>query len=209
MAESTRTTVLQLKITLLDIKPDIWRRIQIPGTKTFGDLHYAIQDSFWWLNHHLHQYCIERLKVISDIEFDIDQYGDIEVIDEEMFKLKDFFHEPGDSIVYEYDFGDDWRHEIVLECKVPREKGKRYPCCLDGQRATPPEDVGGTMSYERFLEAISDPKDEEHEFTKEWYLGTTAQYRDSKPFDPERFDLTEVNRWMRKQYTRKETEKNR
>ncbi len=114
MIAPARATALQLKITLLDIKPDIWRRIQIPGTKKFGDLHYAIQDSFWWLNSHLHQFCYTRSQVISDIEFNIDRYGDIDVIDEEVFKLKDFFHEPGDSIVYEYDFGDDWRHKIVL-----------------------------------------------------------------------------------------------
>lgn len=120
MAEPTRATVLQLKITLLDIKPDIWRRIQIPGTKTFGDLHYAIQDSFWWLNSHLHQFCIERFKVISDLRFELDGFADFEIFDEKAFKLKEIFQEPSDSIVYQYNFGENWQHKIILEDKVMR-----------------------------------------------------------------------------------------
>ena len=89
-----------------------------------------------------------------------------------------------------------------------RENGKRYPCCIDGQCAAPPEDVGSTPGFERFLEIIADPKHGEYDDMMNWYLDTTAPYRDSKPYDPDRFDLAETNRWLKNQKTRKDTEAN-
>lgn len=94
----------------------------------------------------------------------------------------------GDKLIYEYDFGDGWEHKIRIEKILPAEKGKRYPVCLAGKRACPPEDCGGPPGYERLLEVLRDPKHEEYEETLEWLGG---------PFDPEAFDVNEVNRMLK------------
>jgi hypothetical protein len=89
---------------------------------------------------------------------------------------------------YEYDFGDSWEHELLVEKILPPEPGVRYPLCLKGKGACPPEDVGGVWGYDSFLEAIADPKHPEHDDMLEWVGGE---------FDPEAFDLDEVNEALR------------
>jgi pRiA4b ORF-3-like protein len=88
------------------------------------------------------------------------------------------------KLLYEYDFGDSWEHELLVEKILPRDEGKRYPVCLTGKRACPPEDCGGVWGYASFLEALHDPEHPEHEEMLEWIGGE---------FDPEAFDLDEVN----------------
>jgi hypothetical protein len=85
---------------------------------------------------------------------------------------------------YEYDFGDGWEHRILVEKILPLEPGRAYPVCIKGRRACPPEDVGGTWGYAAFLDAIGDPEHPEHDSYLEWIGGE---------FDPEAFDLDEVN----------------
>ena len=87
---------------------------------------------------------------------------------------------------YEYDFGDDWQHELEVVKIGPPEPDQWYPTCLAGERACPPEDVGGVFGYAEFLEAIADPKHEEHDSCLTWIGGE---------FDPEAFDLKETN-WL-------------
>ncbi len=86
--------------------------------------------------------------------------------------------------IYEYDFGDGWEHEILVEKILPPEEGVRYPVCLAGKRACPPEDCGGTPGYAHFLEAIRNPGHEEHDELLQW-VGDS--------FDLEAFDLDEIN----------------
>ena len=85
---------------------------------------------------------------------------------------------------YEYDFGDGWLHQILVEKMLQPEPGQGYPVCVKGRRACPPEDVGGIGGYHFFLEAMADPDDEEHENYMQWMGGE---------FDPEAFDLEEAN----------------
>jgi hypothetical protein len=94
----------------------------------------------------------------------------------------------GAHFTYTYDFGDDWVHDLVVEEVAPPEAGVSYPCVLDGARACPPEDVGGTPGYENFLHAIRDRKHPEHEDMMEWIGGR---------FDPEKFDVAKANRRLR------------
>jgi hypothetical protein len=89
---------------------------------------------------------------------------------------------------YEYDFGDGWEHEVLFEGCLEPEKGKKYPVCLEGKRACPPEDVGGVWGYEDFLGAIADPKHERHEEFMDW----------NGPFDPDDFDPKKTTREMKK-----------
>jgi hypothetical protein len=95
-----------------------------------------------------------------------------------------YLNEPGQRAGYEYDFGDSWNHQIILKEIVPREKDARYPLCVGGERACPPEDCGGTWGYETLLDVINNPAHEEHEEMLEWLGGQ---------FDPERFDSATVN----------------
>ncbi|HAM59032.1 MAG TPA: hypothetical protein DCQ64_27905 [Candidatus Rokubacteria bacterium] len=94
-------------------------------------------------------------------------------------RIASYFTHPGAAAKYEYDFGDGWEHEITLEATVPRQKGMRYPCCLGGERACPPEDCGGVGGYEDLMAVMRDPTHEEYESTLRWLGGR---------FDPERFN---------------------
>ena len=180
--------VYQFKITLKGVKPAIWRRIQVKDC-TLDKLHEHIQTAMGWTNSHLHQFDIGGVR-----------YGDPELIyegweDEEppvnSLRTKVSKIVPADGkrfrFDYEYDFGDGWEHEILFEGYLRAEKGSRYPLCLEGQRACPPEDVGGSGGYEEYLEAMANPKHEEHESFMEW-RGT---------FDPEAFDARAASRAMR------------
>ncbi len=173
--------VLQFYAVLEDIAPPVWRRLQISERETFWGLHCALQDTFGWLDYHLH-------------EFILGQGGDttlhIGIPDDEGLgdtilpgwkqPLAPIFTSPGFEMLYLYDFGDDWHHRVRFEGAVPAEKGVRYPRCLDGERAGPPEDVGGPHGYAEFLEALADPRHPEHEDMKAW-VGIDFQ---AERFDP-------------------------
>ncbi|KUK38942.1 MAG: Plasmid pRiA4b ORF-3 family protein [Synergistales bacterium 54_24] len=176
--------VYQFKITLRDIKPPIWRRIQVPETYTFWDLHVAIQDAMGWTDSHLHEFKIKDPKTGKMVNIGIpDEDRMYKILPEWKVKISKFFSEENPRANYTYDFGDDWRHLIQLEKIQPREKGVDYPRCIGGRRACPPEDCGGPWGYVELLEAIRDPEHEEHEEMLEWLGGE---------FDPEYFDIDEV-----------------
>lgn len=172
--------VFQLRISLEGIEPEIWRRIQIPSASTFWDLHCAIQDSFGWQDCHLHEFRLGRGKTevrIGIFEEDDDELlpGWDETLEEHIRARKTF--------TYVYDFGDNWVHSVTLEKVADAVPRKKYPLCLEGQRACPPEDCGGPYRYPEFLEAIRNPKHPEHKEMLEWI---------GEPFDPERFDAKDV-----------------
>jgi len=169
--------IYQLKITLKGVKPSIWRLIEVPETYTFGKLHNAIQDAMGWDNCHLYIFEIGGAKIT-----DADTAAESGGLDANKEKIKDYFSK-GSKATYTYDFGDDWVHEVKVKDIIPSEKGAKYPRCIDGKRACPPEDCGGILGYEMFLETIKDPDDEEHDKMLEWVGGE---------FDPEEFDPKEV-----------------
>ncbi len=180
--------VYQFRITLQRVEPKIWRRIQVRDC-TLDELHECIQTAMGWTNSHLHQFEINGQRC-GDPELLEHGLDDFDYIDSTDTRLSDFVPYNGSrfSFLYEYDFGDCWEHEVLFEGYVPREKGQRYPRCVDGERACPPEDVGGVWGYAEYLEAIADPSHERHEEFLEW----------SGPFDPEAFDPKEATRAMRR-----------
>ncbi|MEI7669921.1 MAG: plasmid pRiA4b ORF-3 family protein [Pseudomonadota bacterium] len=191
------SSVYQFKITLEEIKPIIWRRIQVPQRYNFWDLHVAIQDSMGWQDYHLHQFEMVNPKTGEKVHITIqdddnEDLYDSPVIPDEEAKISSYFTLENKTAKYEYDFGDGWEHKIVLEKILPAEPGVKYPICTEGQRACPPEDCGGTYGYQELLEIVSDPKNEEYEFRKEW-LGYVYNPGD---FDPKsvRFDSPK-KRW--------------
>lgn len=175
-------SVYQLKITLLGIEPPIWRRIQVPNTLLLCCLHDALQAILGWADSHLHQF-VKDGQYWSDPEW-YEDYDDIEVIDESRVRIGRVLKAEGESVRYDYDFGDNWQHEVMLEKVLPTPVVRPLPVCLGGERHRPPEDVGGTSGYEVFLEVIFDPTHEDYERYITWAGGS---------FQPEEFDQRAVN----------------
>ncbi|MBE0478992.1 plasmid pRiA4b ORF-3 family protein [Candidatus Aerophobetes bacterium] len=176
--------VYQFKITLKDIKPLIWRRIQVPETYTFWDLHVAIQDAMGWLDYHLHEFEMAHPSSKSGVRIGIpdEDFGQ-DIIPAWNEKIAKYFSLENQLADYTYDFGDNWEHKVKLEKILPRAENTNYPICVAGKRACPPEDCGGPWGYEDFLKIIHNPRDEEYEEMMEWVGGE---------FDPEYFDARGV-----------------
>ncbi len=186
----THERIYQFKVQMLGITPLVWRQIQVPESYSFWDLHVAIQDAMGWKDYHLHLFQVINPETglaesigIPDDEGFID---DPPTLPGWELSIASYFTQSGTSARYEYDFGDDWQHEIILEDILPREEHQNHPLCLAGAQACPPEDCGGVHGFERMLEALRDPSHEEHQSMVDW-IGT--EY-DPNAFNPEdvRFD---------------------
>lgn len=179
MKKQSSTPIFQLKVTLRGIRPPIWRRIEVPGSITLARLHYVLQSVMGWFGGHLHQFVVNG-EFFGSSE---NQFDD-EVADEKRFRLHQLPLYKKSKFIYEYDFGDGWEHEILVEGIHEAEPGANYPRCLGGKRKCPPEDVGGPWGYQNFLKAIRDKTHPEHEDFLDWI---------GDDFDPEQFDLEAVN----------------
>jgi hypothetical protein len=175
--------IYQIKVTLKWSKPPIWRRLQVRGDTKLGKLHQILQITMGWWDEHLHAF---EAGGVAYGEPDPDFPSDLR---QERNVRLDKIAQEGDTFRYEYDFGDSWVHEMKVEKMLNPEPGVRYPRCLAGKRACPPEECGGVPGYERMLEIVANPKDEEHEEIVEWLGGE---------FDPEAFDLDGVNDELRR-----------
>jgi len=192
-ANKTRTdgkpaaTVHQFKITLAYTQPPVWRRIQLPSEATFWDLHCAINDAMGWEDNHLHEFRIgnrrHALRIGIPEGEDAPWSDDAGLADWDV-PIASHLAKTGASCSYLYDFGDGWDHSVKLEAILPREPRVRYPRCLDGARACPPEDCGGPPGYEQLCAALADPAgaDEDAEELLEWF----------GPYDPEAFNPAKV-----------------
>jgi hypothetical protein len=175
--------ILQFRLSLEEVQPTIWRRIEVPDDCTLARLHRIIQAVMGWQDYHLHEFTIAGLP-----------YGDLEtdeenrVRDERVFRLRAFHFAAGDRIDYEYDFGDSWRHVLEVEGKTAPIMPVTYPRCVEGENSAPPENVGGTSGYEEFLEAFFDPSHEEHQHMKSWV---------GRAFNPSAFSVGEANERLR------------
>lgn len=192
VSAETEGSVYQLRITLLETEPAIWRRIQVENC-TLDKLHEHIQTAMGWTNSHLHQFWFDgqRFGDPQLLREDFADVGDDDFVDSTQTMLSEILAKKRKKFAfgYEYDFGDGWQHEIVFEGMVPAEKGVKYPRCIEGERACPPEDCGGTPGFENFLEAMADRKHPDHRDLKEWYGGK---------FDAEKFDPARATREMKK-----------
>lgn len=181
--------IFRLKVALRGSRPPIWRRFEVPGDVTLYQLHRALQVVMGWTDSHLHQFC--RGKTYygqSDPEFGVPRQNERKV------RLRDVLRKPGDRMVYEYDFGDGWEHDVRLESIAPPTPGVDYPRVVAGRGACPPEDVGGIWGYYEFLNAVRDPGHPDHRDMLEWCGGG---------YDPDALDLEAVNRVFRTKRRRK------
>lgn len=182
-----------LKIQLLDIEPVIWRRFTVPASITLDRLHDVIQIIMGWTDSHLHEFTIGNKRYTEYPESKEDGLvcG--------RYRLGDLIKQKGRTFRYLYDFGDSWEHELVLEeSRYFNPELRTELACLEGERACPPEDVGGVPGYVEFCKALKEPGHEEHESYMEWSGGD---------FDSEQFDSGSVNwelmkylRWSRDRY---------
>ena len=171
--------IYRLKVVLRGIRPSIWRRLEVPADLTLFELHRAIQGAIGWTDSHLHQFLHRGIYYgAPDREFGMP------TVSERRTVLRDLLGQPRDRLIYEYDFGDGWEHDVILEAITEPERGARYPRVVAGKRACPPEDVGGYPGYAEFVAAVTDPTHVEHERMIQWAGG---------PYDPERFDILVAN----------------
>ena len=176
-----RAAVYTMKVSLRDVQPRIWRRIQISEDAKLPSLHRVLQLLFNWEDCHLHQFVV-RQQIYSVPDPDDESYGR-KVLDENNVPLNRVAQRVGDTFEYHYDFGDDWRLEILLESIVLAAPEVSYPRCIAGARNGPPEDSGGPFGYMRYVEALANPDDDEHEHMLAW----------RGPFDPEAFSVEAIN----------------
>ena len=155
--------IYRLKITLAGSRPPIWRRVEVDGNISLGELHQVIQIAMGWTDSHLHQF------IVNDTYYStpypgMEDWGMMEDIrDANEISLQQVAVEVGAQFIYEYDFGDSWEHIIRVEQIKEPEAEVFYPICLTGKRACPPEDVGGVWGYEECLSALQNKNHPEHE----------------------------------------------
>ncbi|TSB45555.1 plasmid pRiA4b ORF-3 family protein [Alkalicoccobacillus porphyridii] len=176
----------QVKMTMSDIKPPIWRRVLVPSNITFHKFHKVIQAAFDWQDYHQYVFKFPEFLIIEpSLEVPLKE-GDKHP---KRTKIDTVFEEY-DHFYYEYDLGDSWEHKIEVEKVVIVDEEKHTPICIDGDRNRPPEDVGGVPGYEEFLKTISDPTHEDYDFMLTWAEKDTG----GRKFDPDYFYKNEINR---------------
>jgi hypothetical protein len=176
--------IYTLRIELEGIAPPIWRRLQVPTDITLPRLHDTLQVAMGWTDSHLHSF------QIGDKEYsNSDELDELNMLAEKGRKLDSLLGNALRNFGYLYDFGDSWQHRVVVESIAAAQPDWPYPLCVAGARACPPEDVGSSHGYQNFLDAISNPRHDEHEDYVVWIGGA---------FDPEGFDINSVNRELRR-----------
>lgn len=178
--------IYQVQIALKGFKPKIWRRLLIPSDLLLSDFHKIIQTSMGWTNSHLHQF-IKNRTFYTERMLDDDYWDEMDNIDYKFIRISDLLKKEKGRITYEYDFGDGWEHNIILEKILPVDSNVNYPVCVKGKMNCPPEDCGGVWGYANMLEILEQPKHEEYESFIEW-LGDE--------FDPEYFEMEEINEML-------------
>jgi len=174
--------IYQIQIALQNSKPKIWRRVIVNSDISLEDFHKIIQTTMGWTNSHLHHFVVGRTYYAPE-EFELDDTKDTRRV-----KLNSILQHEKEKIKYEYDFGDSWLHDIILEKILPFEKTIEIPKCIGGKQNCPPEDCGGIWGYTELLEIISNPKHKEYKEQMEWLGGE---------FEPEHFDIDEINKLLK------------
>lgn len=178
--------IYQLSITLRASEPLIWRRLLVPSNLSLMNLHLVMQIAMGWEDAHTHRFLVGDTCYSIPIEDFFSKKVDCE--DAQKVKLSDFVTGEGYHFSYEYDFGDEWMHDILIE-QVSAPQNIPTLICLEGEGACPPEDIGGVTGFAGFVQAMNDPQHENHESYKSWYLDVYGVDQ----FDAQNFDIELVN----------------
>ncbi|HLX92310.1 MAG TPA: plasmid pRiA4b ORF-3 family protein [Puia sp.] len=163
------------------ISPAVWRRLTVPGNFSFHKFHQVIQAAFGWTDSHIHEFFVQGRQnqwVIADPA----SMPETEFKNSRTYRLRDYFGNVGDELIYLYDFGDHWDHVIKVENIFTALQKKA--ACLDGGGKCPPEDVGSIPGFEEFKKAVNEPSHPEYKSMRKW-----AGVSKGKIWDPEEFDL--------------------
>ena len=174
--------VYVIKVTLLGTRPPVWRRILVPRDITLQHLHRTLQTVMGWTNSHLHQFVVQR-RTFSDPR----SRGGTKVTNENRTRLGELIWTVGAKLLYEYDLGDGWQHELLLEEVLLGDESFQQ-ICVAGKRCCPPEDCGGPQGFAELLKALQNANDPSHEEVCAW-LGD---------FVPESFSADETNQRLRR-----------
>ena len=176
--------IYQLKVSLKNSKPKIWRRILVASDTELSDLHNILQITMGWTDSHLHQF-IKDKKYYAEKMVEDDFWDDDNNIDYKKLTVSSLLKREKDKMIYEYDFGDGWEHEILLEKIPPFDEAQSLPVCIGGKMSCPPEDCGGVWGYAEMLEILKDPEHPEYQNYLDW-MGM-------EHLDPTEFSIDEVN----------------
>ena len=187
MAKKQPSSVFQLKITLNDSKTAIWRRIEMSSDTKLNKAALIILEAMGWYNSHLHQFIVGQTYYSMP-----DPDGMMDALDERKHTLAEILPTEKSKCFFEYDFGDGWVHELLLESTLEPDTKVKYPRCTAGKMACPPEDSGGMWGYANLIEILKDPEHDEHDSFVEW-LGLES----GEDFDPKEFSVEEVNLRLR------------
>jgi len=176
---SNTTAIYQLRLSLVEIEPEIWRQILVPADIKLPKLHLVLQAAMGWRNCHLHTF--------RDAENSYSPMPEENLfLDEKNIRLCDLLQDQGQILEYEYDMGDSWLHIVEIEKVLKPEAGKTYSSCIDGANDCPPEDCGGAPGYENLFDVLANSKHPEYKDMKQWLDN----------YGPEPFDLKIVNRHL-------------
>lgn len=178
--------IARIRITLDDIKPAIWRRVDLPISNSLKTLHLAIQAVMLFENYHLFRFDVGEASygIVLDEDF-----MDPPTRDAANIRLAKLIERGTTAFTYTYDFGDDWRHSIDIEGVFTADPATDYPKFVDGERRAPPEDVGGLPGFEEFLDAMAKPRHPERKSLLQWY---------GRPFNPEDISADVIHARMAK-----------
>jgi hypothetical protein len=181
--------IFQIKVRLLETSPIVWRTFLISSNVTLHRLHLVLQDVMGWYNYHLYRFQVGSDEY-GEPNLDNDFY-ELDFKNSKRAKLGNIIKEKNSIFLYEYDFGDGWEHQLLVEDILETDPEKQYPVCIAGENACPREDSGGTHGYAEMMEIIQNPAHEEYRSTKTW-LG--------KGFNPRKFDIESVNKRLSKMH---------
>jgi hypothetical protein len=171
-----------LRVSLRYIESEVWRRVVVKSDMPLPKFATALEQAMGWDSTHLH------LFDVAGVLFGNTDHDAPHLINEKVARVDHLLPRVDCALRWDYDFGDGWEHDVVVEAIEPLTPKAKYPVVLDGERACPPEDVGGPPGYEQLLRALSNPEDKDYEHLREWA---------PKGFDPGAFDLAAANRRLR------------
>jgi Plasmid pRiA4b ORF-3-like protein len=198
MLDPPHTGVYQLKVALRGISPLIWRRLLVHADTSLADLHHILQLVIGWTNSHLHRFLIhgKEYGIAYDAGLGFDD-------DPKQIRVADFRFRLRERFLYEYDFSDNWQHDIRVERIVAADPRRTYPVCIGGKRATPPEECGGAevylarwrhWKYDLLCHRLQDGVEDERDFVTDDEDEATHE----TSYDPDYFDRRQVNAQLRR-----------
>jgi len=166
--------VLRLRLSLRETEPEVWRRVVVQSDLTLHGLHRVFQILMQWYDYHLYVF------TVGNRRFEDGRIEEAEGEDARGVTIGSLGLTEGDSLLYEYDFGDGWEHDVVVEELGPWKETMWLPWVLEGANAAPPEDAGGPFGFQELKDALADSAHPEHDSYREWA---------GEEYDPHEFNV--------------------